>query len=377
MLESVQAFKAGKHRAIDGRVYEFSEADVAAIAASYDPALQAAPVVLGHPKTNDPAWAWVKGLKVEGGVLVADLERVAPAFAEAVDDGRYRYRSAAFYAPGDPSNPKPGAWYLRHVGYLGATPPAVKGLETAFSGEAESFVAFGVADGFWVKDLLRGVRDFFIEKFSLEDADRVLPSWAIDNIEREQSEPAAAFAEGDADPAPAGADTDAADVGADTTPAAAAADAVSGGAADDQLAEREAALQAREASVAQREAAFAESARQDARTEDAAYLDGLVAAGRLPPVHRDRVAAIFARLGGDQTVAFSEPDADPRAELRELLDGLGVSIAFAEVSGSDGFDATSAAAAPQIAEQIQAIRSEAAGRGETLSYSQAAARIGR
>ncbi|WP_374569679.1 hypothetical protein [Phenylobacterium sp.] len=368
MLDTIQAFKAGKHRAIDGRFYEFSEADVAAIAAGYDPSLQAAPIVLGHPKTDDPAWGWVKGLSVQDGHLVAETERVDQAFAEGVDAGRYRYVSAAFYAPQDAANPKPGSWYLRHVGYLGATPPAVKGLQPAFAAGAGEFVAFGSADGFWVKDVLRGIRDFFIEKFSLEEADRVIPSYAIDNIEREEDRPA--FAE-------AGAESIAASDDAGTVQGAAGADTVEGAAADDRLAEREAALQAREATVAQREAAFAETARTDARAEDAAYLDGLVAAGRLPPAQRDRVAAIFARLGGDQTVAFAEADADPRAELRGLLDGLGTSIAFAEVSAGDGFDATSADAAPQIASRIEEIRAEAAGRGEHLSYSQAAARLGR
>jgi len=50
MKSTIQVFKAGKHRAIDNREYAFSEADVAGIAAAYDPALHAAPYVLGHPR---------------------------------------------------------------------------------------------------------------------------------------------------------------------------------------------------------------------------------------------------------------------------------------------------------------------------------------
>lgn len=360
MLETIQAFKAGKHRAIDGRTYEFSEADVAAIAASYDPALQAAPIVLGHPKTNDPAWGWVKGLAVEGGKLVATTERVDPAFAEGVDAGRYRYVSAAFYSPQDVANPKPGAWYLRHVGYLGAVAPAVKGLEPAFSSDASEFVAFGAADGFWVKDLFRGFRDFIIEKFSLEEADRILPSYAIDNIERDEQP--AAFAEGGAD-----------DAGGDGSVAAATpAEPVIGDAGADDLAQREADLQVREADVAAREAAFAEHGRAEARAEDATFLDGLVTEGRLPPAQRDRVAAIFARLGGDETVAFAEADADPRAELRELLGGLGVSIAFAEVAAPNGFDGQ--LDATELARRAGDLVSAAHAAGESLSYADAVAR---
>ncbi|MFN3513451.1 MAG: hypothetical protein ACK41C_10420 [Phenylobacterium sp.] len=371
MLETIQTFKAGKHRAIDGREYEFSEADVSAIAASYDPAVQAAPIVLGHPKTDDPAWGWVKGLTVEDGRLVAATEKVDAAFAEGVEAGRYRYVSAALYAPTDTRNPKPGSWYLRHLGFLGAQPPAVKGLEPAFAEEDPDVVAFAAADGFWVKDILRSLRDWLIEKEGLELADRIVPSWAVDNIDRAD---APHFAEGEE--TAAGSETASSpedppggpegDPGADSLP---------GG--EDPLAEREAQLAAREAQIAEREAAFAESVRSEQRQEDAEFLDGLVEAGRLPPAQRERVAAIFARLGGDQTVAFAEADADPRAELRSLLDGLGTSIQFAEFSAGDGFDPTSAGAVPQISAAISRLVAEARARGETLSYSQAAAQIGR
>ena len=37
----------------------------------------------------------------------------------------------AFTPPDHPSNPVPNAYYLRHVGFLGAQPPAVKGLGEA------------------------------------------------------------------------------------------------------------------------------------------------------------------------------------------------------------------------------------------------------
>ncbi len=46
-----------------------------------------------------------------------------------VKAGRFKSRSASFYHPDNPNNPKPGVYYLRHVGFLGAQPPAVKGLK--------------------------------------------------------------------------------------------------------------------------------------------------------------------------------------------------------------------------------------------------------
>lgn len=377
MSKPIQVFKAGRHRSSNGKVFDFSEADVAQIAASYDPALHGAPIVLGHPKSNDPAWGWVKGLTVEAGVLVAEPERVDAAFAEGVEAGRYRYVSASFYTPDDAANPKPGAWYLRHVGYLGAQPPAVKGLEAAFSEEPADLVEFSQADGFWVKDVFRSMRDFFIEKFGLETADRVIPSWSVENVEVDRPTPA--FSEAGEETL-AGAETLAAAEtvaggGEETLAGAGGSDTVAGGEVEDALASRVAELDAREAALDARSAEFSEADRVEARAADASFLDGLVAAGRLPPIHRERVAGLFARLGGDDTVAFSEPEADPRAELRALLDTLGTAINFSEVGAGD-FDPTSGAAAPAIAAQISAAVEAARGRGEVLSYSQAAAQLG-
>lgn len=345
MRETIEVFKAGRHQAMNGKVFEFTDADVADIVASYDPALSAAPIVLGHPKTNDPAWAWAEGLSLnDKGRVVAKLEKINPAFAEGVDGGLYRYTSASLYHPDDTNNPKPGSWYLRHLGFLGAVPPAVKGLEAAFAEEPGELIEFSTADGFWVRDIFRSLRDFFIEKFGLDVADKVIPSWSVDNVEK-----------------------------VDLVAAASDDAAFSERAAE--LAAREAALAAREDAVDSRAAEFAEAARREDRAADTAFVDGLVADGRLPPVQRDRMVGLFARLGGDATVSFSEPDSDPRAELRELLGGLGVSIVFAEVAGGPAFDPTRADAAPAIAERISQVRAEAAARGETISFSEAASRL--
>ena len=124
----IKIFKSGAQTTAAGQTIEFSDADLIACAATYDPATSEAPIVIGHPKTDAPAYGWIAGLMAEGGALFADLERVNPAFAEAVNEGAYRHVSAAFYGPHNPANPKSGVYYLRHVGFLGATPPAVKGL---------------------------------------------------------------------------------------------------------------------------------------------------------------------------------------------------------------------------------------------------------
>ena len=49
-MNPIEIFRAGTHTDSHGTTLNFSESDVAAMAAAYDPALSAAPLVVGHPK---------------------------------------------------------------------------------------------------------------------------------------------------------------------------------------------------------------------------------------------------------------------------------------------------------------------------------------
>ena len=101
--------------------------------------------MIGHPKDNAPAYAWVKGLSLEGDTLKAELTQIDPEFSEMVQMGRFKKISASFYLEDSPHNPKPGKLYLRHVGFLGAMPPAVKGLRNPeFSENEKGVVNFSI-----------------------------------------------------------------------------------------------------------------------------------------------------------------------------------------------------------------------------------------
>lgn len=146
-MEPIEIFRAGTHTASDGRTLSFSAAMVAGCARAYDPGVQEAPLVVGHPKENAPAYGWVAGLEFRDGVLLARPNQVDPDFAEMVKAGRFKKVSSAFYMPDAPNNPAPGALYLRHVGFLGAVPPAVKGLKSAsFAAGHDGIVTFGAVD---------------------------------------------------------------------------------------------------------------------------------------------------------------------------------------------------------------------------------------
>lgn len=119
MLDWIQVFRTGRHADASGDEREWGRADLDRIVSSYDPQRHEAPVVIGHPENNAPAFGWVEALKREGEILYAKLKDLVPEFVDMVRRGLYRKRSIALYPD----------LTLRHIGFLGATPPAIKGLE--------------------------------------------------------------------------------------------------------------------------------------------------------------------------------------------------------------------------------------------------------
>ena len=134
----ITIFRTGTFTSVEGRVVSFSADDLDAIVESYEPDSDPAPFVVGHPTMDAPAYGWAGGLLTDGEKLMAMPDRVDASFAELVNAGRFSKISASFYPPENPNNPKPGSWYLRHVGFLGAAAPAVKGLGTVSLSAADA-----------------------------------------------------------------------------------------------------------------------------------------------------------------------------------------------------------------------------------------------
>jgi hypothetical protein len=114
----VEIFKTGVHTDSNGNTRTWSKQDLDHIASRYNPTVHEAPVVIGHPKENAPAYGWVESLKREGDTLFANLKDLVPEFVDLLKRKLYKKRSVSIYP--DIS--------LRHIGFLGAKPPAVKGL---------------------------------------------------------------------------------------------------------------------------------------------------------------------------------------------------------------------------------------------------------
>ncbi|KAF3999059.1 peptidase [Glaciimonas immobilis] len=183
-MNLLHIFKAGTHTDINGNKVTLTAADLAASAAAYDPAIHEAPIVVGHPALDAPAYGWVKALSECNGDLNAEPVQVPAAFAEIVNSGSYKKISSSFYGPHVASNPVPGVWYLKHVGFLGATAPAVKGLRQASFAAGEEDGIFEFADWTLVNQssMWSRLRDWLIAKEGLQVADQIIPDYHIINM---------------------------------------------------------------------------------------------------------------------------------------------------------------------------------------------------
>lgn len=373
----LQIFRPGRHTAMAGQALSFSEADLAATAAAYDPALHEAPIVVGHPRDNAPAYGWIRALSASAAGLEAQPQQVDPAFAELVQAGRFKKISASFYAPDSPANPVPGVYYLRHVGFLGAQPPAVKGLrEPSFAADEQGVVEFGDAwDEATVARLMRNLREWLLAKFDAATADQVVPQYEVAGLERAANEainkemglgpdgepavpvsaPRADFGESPA-PSPQPAETS-------VTP------------------EQAAALQAENERLKAQLEAGAKAARQARHAEHVAFAETV----HLPAARRPVVVALLDHLAEAQAeagkpVEFGEGDArKPLAlEVRALLASLSAPVEFGEVAthgrAADPAAHDGAAAGlsnDQVARRARELRARAEERGEVLSYGEA------
>jgi len=281
-MKPIEIFRAGTHTAMSGRKVTITTAELKDCAAAYDRQLQEAPLVVGHPQTDAPAYGWVAGLKVEGDVLVADPDQVNPQFAAMVQNGAFKKRSVSFYGPTDQQNPTPGKYYVKHVGFLGATAPAVQGLKEVQFAASDDAIEFADWQGLAVAKLLGNIRDFFIGQFGQEKADAVLPADAIDQIKFDAAQPDCSD---DDDGAPSFSQP------GDTM-------------------KTEAQLAAERAQLDQDKIQFAEDRRVLRVGNITTFVEGLIAAGKLPTGHKDPVIAFMATLpeGDSATFEFAKAD---------------------------------------------------------------------
>lgn len=240
----IEVFRPGTFTPMQGQAITYSAADLRAAADAYDRETAPAPVVVGHPSTDAPAYAWAEGFEYDaaGQRLYADIADINPAFAEAVKKGSYRKVSLSFHNPDSSANPAPGTWYPKHIGFLGGAAPAVTGLRN---------VQFAADD-----DSVTFVADF---------AGVPRPRVSI--------------------------------------PGTAVRDPVT---ADPAFSELEASFAAKEAEFAVREAEWRQKELRYAHKENADFAEKLISEGRMLPVHKDRIVSILDAASISPTVSFAE-----------------------------------------------------------------------
>lgn len=327
----IQIFKPGKHVAMSGAALSFSESDLAATAAAYDPAKHEAPLVVGHPRTDKPRFGGVGSLVYADGFLDATPKDVDTVFAEWVEKKYFNQISASFYSPDSPSNPVPGVYYLRHVGFLGAQPPAVKGLNQnglSFSDAEEGVVEFTEWDDVNNASLWRSLREWIIGKFGQDEADKVVPGYTVKNLELS--------AEDELKEAIAGSAVASATAFVESQQP-------KGEPMSDADKARLAALETENAALKAKEVVFAEAEKKrasDVRHADhAAFAEGLIKEGKLLPAHKDvTVATLDFMAKQESVVEFGEGDAKkPLVDAHKaFLLAQPKQVEFAEVSGADG-----------------------------------------
>lgn len=324
---SLEIFRAGRHTAMSGESITFSEADLAATVAAYDPKKYRAPFVIGHPKHDDPAYGWARSLKTNGTSIEAEPEQVDPAFAEMVNEGSYGAISASFYSPDSPSNPVPGVYYPRHIGFLGAMPPAVKGMRRpSFAESSAGVVNFGANETGIVEfsdwddvnnaSLWRSLRDWMLSKFGAADADKAVPGYLVQSVEQGAQD--------------------------ELRESVAAVEPITPAFAEDtptMTPEQIAALQAENARLKADADALRRSQAELRRTalhaENVAFAEQLGSEGRLSRKYQPvAIAALDALASGDTPIEFGEGEArKPLATaVRELLSALPQSVEFGEVA---------------------------------------------
>lgn len=342
-FKGVEVFRAGDHTDSAGRQHTFTEADLDKVAA-YNPAKHEAPVVVGHPRDNAPAYGWVERVYREGGSLKADFKDIAPEFADLVKAGRFKKRSISLYPDGT----------LRHVGFLGAVPPALKGLKDVqfAEGEPQTF-EFGEEDP----------EKSVLTRFAEAVLGLIAPGRANTN-------PAGgpAFKE---EPMKGDKDDTAVQVAALTAKMAEFSEALT--AKDKQIADLEAANK----QLANRMDTTVATGR---RAEITAFCEGLAAKGRLTEYQRDLAVSFMEKLDGAGDMDFAEGDKTAKKPVSEVfkafLESLPVQVEFGEFATHGraagkpgGLDANTLAA--KIRDKVD----DATKAGRSMSFAEAQAEV--
>jgi hypothetical protein len=135
----VEVCRVGKAIDSTGKSRNITKEMLEAAVTNYNAGTHEAPLTIGHPKTDAPAYGWAEEFRMNGEVLEMKAGDTDDQFEQLIKDGRFRTRSVSMWE----SHPTVPAPNIKHVAFLGAEAPAVKGLrkiQFSETAEGESFV---------------------------------------------------------------------------------------------------------------------------------------------------------------------------------------------------------------------------------------------
>jgi hypothetical protein len=345
-LKPIEIFRPGTFVAADGTKHTFTAAQLREMVDAYNPEFSDAPLVVGHPKTDDPRYGRAASLFInDAGIVCATPDEVCPEFAEAVHNKHYKNISASIYLPTAPGNPMPGKHYLRHIGFLGGAAPSVRGLRSVeFATALEGVVEFSYEDRVIV-GMLRNLRDWFVETVGIEKAQAIIPDYSLDTLQssaiQEDLEEQSEMNGG---------------VTAFSAPNNPQENVLKIEEKQKELNDREAALNARAAEIAKQEA-------QTKKAGHADFAEALCVEGKLLPVQKAAVVEIMSQLDTANLVAdFAQGDANhgkTGADLfKAFLSTQPKQVEFNRISNTAGTDAGTADFAAPPGTEVDPVQHE-------------------
>lgn len=318
----IAIFKPGRFTAMSGAAFDFSESDLQASATAYDPAKHEAPLVVGHPKPDGPAYGWAASLNYSDNLLQAQPRDVSPEFADWVERKIYKKISASFYPPSHPANPVPGVFYLRHIGFLGAQPPAVKGLpDPVFADDDTDFLTIEFSE------------DTFVAATTMTDDEKTALAAEKLRLDTQRAKQEADFAE-----------------------------------SQSKIAEKIANIDAREAKLLEQEQAAT-------RRELTEFAETQIKAGKLLPKDKSGCVDFMTHLADSTVVEFSEGDeklsVGQLAWFKSFLAGLPKAIEFGEVGGKTGDNTNAGLSEDMLARKARVYHKAQTDAGFNISFAEA------
>lgn len=129
-------FKTGYHTDSQGNKRYWSIEDLNKIVKQFETVHKDAPICIGHPKSSTPAYGWIDKVVRKGDNLYCTFKNVQKEFWEACKKGLFKNRSISLDKD----------FNIRHLAFLGAQAPAIKGLEQFCFSDDENYLCFDFSD---------------------------------------------------------------------------------------------------------------------------------------------------------------------------------------------------------------------------------------